>query len=109
MLTLTPTAAEAVRALVASAPVDDDTGGIRIAPGEETPEGTALELALVDAPEAADEQVDAGGAHVFLEPQVAGFLDDKVLDASIESGGQVRFALMEGAGTEPSRNGGPPA
>jgi iron-sulfur cluster assembly protein len=95
MLTLTPTAADAVRALVARAPVDDDTGGIRISSGEETPQGTALELALVDAPDAADEEIDAGGAHVFLEPRVAGFLGDKVLDASVDSGGQVRFSVLE--------------
>jgi iron-sulfur cluster assembly protein len=95
MLTLTPTAAEAVRALVAGAPVDDDTGGIRISAGEATPQGTALELALVDAPEAADEQIDASGAHVFLEPRVSGFLGDKVLDASVESGGQVRFSVLD--------------
>ena len=109
MLTLTPTAADAVRTLVASAPVDDDTGGIRISSGEETPQGTALELALVDAPEAADEEIDAGGAHVFLEPQVAGFLGDKVLDASVESGGQVRFSVLEPGEAEPSRDGNPPA
>jgi iron-sulfur cluster assembly protein len=109
MLTLTPTAAEAVRALVAGAPVNDDTGGIRISTGEETPEGTPLELALVDAPEAADEDIDAGGAHVFLEPQVAGFLGDKVLDASVESGGHVRFSVLESGEAEPNRDGGPPA
>src|ERR687895_984850 len=100
MLTLTPTAADAVRALVAGAPVDDDTGGIRISSGEKTAQGTPLELALVDAPEAADEQIDAGGAHVFLEPPVAGVLGDKVLDASVESGGQVRFSVLEPGATE---------
>jgi iron-sulfur cluster assembly protein len=109
MLTLTPTAADAVRALVAGSPVNDDTGGIRISAGEETPQGTPLELALVDAPEAADEEIDAGGAHVFLEPEVAGALGDKVLDASIESGGQVRFSVRGPAEDEPSRDGRPPA
>ena len=109
MLTLTPTAADAVRALVARAPVDDDTGGIRISSGQETPQGTPLELALVDAPEAADEEIDAGGAHVFLEPRVAGLLGDKVLDASVESGGQVRFSVLEPGEVEPSRDGNPPA
>jgi iron-sulfur cluster assembly protein len=109
MLTLTPTAADAVRALVAGAPVSDDTGGMRISSGEETPEGTPLELALVDAPEAADEEIDAGGAHVFLEPRVAGFLGDKVLDASVDSGGQVRFSVLEPEDVEPSRDGNPPA
>jgi iron-sulfur cluster assembly protein len=109
MLTLTPTAAEAVRTLVAGAPVDDDTGGIRIASGEETPQGTPLELALVAAPEAADEEIDVGGAHVFLEPRVAGFLDDKLLDASVEAGGQVRFSVLEPGEFEPGRNGSSPA
>jgi iron-sulfur cluster assembly protein len=109
MLTLTPTAAEAVRALVAGSPVDSDTGGIRISPGEQTAQGTALQLSLVDAPEAADEQVDSEGAHVFLEEQVAMFLDDKVLDASVESGGEVRFTLIAESDPGPSRDGGPPA
>jgi iron-sulfur cluster assembly protein len=109
MLTLTPTAAEVLRALVADAPIEDESGGIRISPAARTPEGTSLQLALVEAPEIADEEIDAGGAHVFLEPQVAEFLDDKVLDASIESGGEVRFALLEQRGFEPSGNEGPPA
>jgi iron-sulfur cluster assembly protein len=107
MLTVTPTAAEAVRALVAGAPVDDDSGGIRISPGAQTAEGTSLQLALVDAPEKADEEIDAGGAHVFLEPQVADFLDDKVLDASVDPGGGVRFSLLDRGELEPSRDGGP--
>jgi iron-sulfur cluster assembly protein len=109
MLTLTPTAADAVRALVAGAPVNDDTGGIRISSGEQTPQGTPLELALVDAPEAADEEIDADGAHVFVEPQVAGFLGDKVLDASVDSGGQVRFSVHEPEEVDPSRDGQPSA
>ena len=108
MLTVTPTAAEVVRALVEGAAVDDDSGGIRISPGEETPEGTPLQLALVDAPETGDEEIDAGGTHVFLEPHVADFLDDKVLDASVEPGGDVRFSVLEQQGFEPSRNGTPP-
>jgi iron-sulfur cluster assembly protein len=108
MLTVTPTAAEVVRALVADAPIDDERGGIRISPAAQTPEGTSLQLTLVDAPEMADEEIDAGGAHVFLEPKVAEFLDDKVLDASIEPGGEVQFAVLEQPGFEPSPNGAPP-
>jgi iron-sulfur cluster assembly protein len=109
MLTLTPAAAEAVRALVAGAPVDDDTGGIRISSGDETPQGTPLELALVDAPEAADEDIDVGGGHVFLEQQVAGFLGDKLLDASVEPGGQVRFSVLEPQEADSEPDEGPPA
>src|SRR4051812_23335735 len=63
MLTLTPTAAEVLRALVADAPIEDESGGIRISPAARTPEGTSLQLALVEAPEIADEEIDAGGAH----------------------------------------------
>jgi len=82
MLTLTPTAAEAVRGLVASSQMDDE-GGVRIEPGATT--AAALQLTLVDGPEAADQAVEELGVHVFLEPTVAEFLDDKVLDAQIPS------------------------
>jgi Fe-S cluster assembly iron-binding protein IscA len=93
MLTLTPVASEAIRQL--SAQTDDpDASGIRISPGPETPEGTALELTLVEEPEPEDEKVDEDGATVYLEPQVAGFLDDKVLDAQLEEG-RVTFVLRD--------------
>ena len=86
MLTLTPIASEAIRQL--SAQTDDpEASGIRIAPGAgggEFPEGTALELSLVEEPEPADEKVDDDGATVYLEPHVAGLLDDKVLDAQVD-------------------------
>ena len=95
MLTLTPTAAEAVRQLVASSPVDDE-GGLRISAGETTPEGTALQLDLVDNPDTADQAVDEEGAHVFLEPGVAEFLEDKVLDAQLAEG-RVSFAVRDQA------------
>jgi iron-sulfur cluster assembly protein len=94
MLTLTPVAAEAVRQLVASAPVDDNEGGMRITAGETSQEGTPLQLTLVDGPEPADENVEEGGAQVFVDSGVAPFLDDKVLDAQVQSGG-VAFALRE--------------
>ncbi len=93
MLTLTPTAAEAVRGLVASSEMDDE-GGVRIGPGETTPAGTELQLTLVEGPEAADQAVEELGAHVFLEPTVVEFLDDKVLDAQIADTG-VSFAVRD--------------
>jgi Fe-S cluster assembly iron-binding protein IscA len=39
-----------------------------------------------------DQVVDEHGAHVFLEPHAASYLDDKLLDADID-GHQVRFAV----------------
>jgi hypothetical protein len=68
MLTLTPAAAEAVQQLAANTAVNDETGGLRISSGEPTAQGAALELALVDTPEPADDALDADGAHVFLAP-----------------------------------------
>ena len=73
---------------------DPEASGIRIAPGPETPEGTALELSLVEEPEPADEKVDDDGATVYLEPHVAGFLDDKVLDAQVDEG-RVTFLVRD--------------
>jgi iron-sulfur cluster assembly protein len=107
MLTVTPTAAEVVRELVAGSPVDDD-GGLRIAPGAATPAGTPLEVAVADSPEETDQTVvDESGARVFVAADAAEFLDDKVLDARVDEG-QLRFTIT---GTEEGgdSNSGPPA
>src|SRR5438094_905881 len=67
MLTLTPIASEAIRQL--SAQTDDpEASGIRIAPGPETSEGTALELSLVEEPEPEDEKVDEAGVTTATSP-----------------------------------------
>jgi iron-sulfur cluster assembly protein len=94
MLTLTPTASEAIRQL-SSQTADPEASGIRIAPGPETPEGTALELSLVEEPQPEDEKVADGGATVYLEPHVVSLLDDKVLDAQLEDG-SVTFLVRDG-------------
>jgi Fe-S cluster assembly iron-binding protein IscA len=99
MLTLTPIASEAIRQLSAQTP-DPEATGIRIAPGPETPEGTALELSLVDEPQPEDEKIDDDGATVYLEPHVAGFLDDKVLDAQVDEG-RVTFLVRDDDAIEP--------
>jgi Fe-S cluster assembly iron-binding protein IscA len=94
MLTLTPTAAQAVQYLVAGMDVDETTGGLRIASGETTATGPSLELSLVNGPEATDREVRTGGARVFVEPLVSEVLDDKILDARLD-GDQVHFVLAE--------------
>jgi iron-sulfur cluster assembly protein len=93
MLTLTPAAAEVVRRIISNAPIEE-TGGLRIAAGEEGPDGTELQMTLVDAPEETDEAVSEDGVTVYLEPQVAELLDDKMLDAELD-GDEVRFALVD--------------
>lgn len=101
MLTISPLASEAIRQLVIAAELPADSAGIRIAQGSDTPQGTALELELVDTPSASDEIVADAGASVFLEPDVALLLDDKVLDAQV-SEGQVAFALRDDEDADPT-------
>jgi iron-sulfur cluster assembly protein len=106
VLTLTPVATQAIRQLTSQAD-DPDASGIRIRQGPETPQGTALELSLVPEPEPEDETVDEDGATVYLEPNIAEFLEDKVLDAQVEDG-QVTFLLRDDEQPPPSyghRNG----
>ena len=99
MLTLTPTAAEVVRHLVEESPAPD-SGGLRIAAGEETGEGIPLEISIVDEPEPADERVEQEGATVYLDQGAAELLDDKLLDAQVADD-HVTFVLREDASTEP--------
>ncbi len=37
--------------------------------------------------------IDSAGAHIYLEPQAAAYLEDKVLDAEIDGEGQAHFSL----------------
>ena len=92
MLTLTPMATAAVRKLVADMETDA-VGGLRIAPGEPEGDEPELSLRIVDAPDETDRTVETDGVHVFLEPTVVDWLDDMLLDATVDSG-IVRFALF---------------
>jgi iron-sulfur cluster assembly protein len=66
----------------------------------------ALQVEIADEPRADDQVVEAGGAHVFLEPRAADTLDDKVLDAVQDEGG-VRFAVTpQHPGSAPGEAGG---
>jgi Fe-S cluster assembly iron-binding protein IscA len=93
MLTISDTAAEAIRGIVASPEVPDGAG-LRIAARPGAPADGALEVSVAALPAEEDKVVEEEGAQVFLEPVAAEALDDKVLDAEIE-GGEVRFAVGE--------------
>lgn len=95
MLTMTENAAEAVRAIADGCGLEPEPG-LRIAPGEPTPEGTPLEIGLAAQAEPQDEIVESGGARIYLDPPAAQVLDDKELDASID-GDQVRFTIGQQA------------
>ena len=93
MLAITENAAEAIQTIVASSPEVREKGGLRILARPEG-EQEKLELTIAAIPAEDDEVVEEHGAHVFLDPEAASYLDDKVLDARVE-GNQVGFALLE--------------
>ena len=102
MLTMTDTAAEAVRRIAEGSGLEPDPG-LRISAGEPTPEGTALELTVAAEAAPSDETIEAGGARIYVEEVVAPVLDDKVLDAAFE-GDAVRFELHEAQSGSPTGN-----
>ena len=105
MLTLTPTASEAIRQLIEQVATEDATLGMRIAPGVGPDEEGTLELSLVEAPETFDQTIEAQGAIVYLEPQAAELLDDKVLDAELREEGVAFEVLEQGDMGDPGMNG----
>lgn len=91
MLTLTDTAAQAVKAIVSQDPAADD-GGVRI---RHTGAESGYELSVAPAPEPADVVVVTDGARVFLDESATLALEDRVLDAALGEDGSVRFALAK--------------
>ncbi|QKJ18867.1 Fe-S cluster assembly protein HesB [Microbacterium hominis] len=89
MLTLTQTAAEAVKNIVARVPQAED-GGVRI---RDTGPSSGFELSVAPTPEPEDTVVVTDGARVFLDVPAAAALDDRVLDAELAQDGSVKFAL----------------
>jgi iron-sulfur cluster assembly protein len=93
VLTITPTAAEAIRSIVRSTDVPDE-GGIRISIARQNGAEASLELALSPAPMEGDSVLELNGAHVFLDETAAMALEDKSLDAEIEDG-EISFGIVE--------------
>ena len=93
MLVLTEAAAEVVKSVVETPQAPDGTG-LRISHSATEPGNpNSLELAAATEPGNNDQVVETSGARVFLDPQAAAYLDDKVLDAEVDAEGQVRFTL----------------
>src|SRR5690242_11673909 len=98
MLVLTEAAAEVVKS-VTSTPQAPDQAGLRIessGPGigeAGTEQAGTLRLTAVQAPDANDQVIEAAGARVYLEPQAAAYLEDKVLDAQVDEEGTAHFSL----------------
>lgn len=90
MLNLTDNAQTLVRDITAQPEVPEG-GGLRIAPASGA-EG--LEVSLAAEPAPGDQVIDAGGARVFVEEQVATLLDASTLDAD-PSGNGSGFVLTQ--------------
>jgi Fe-S cluster assembly iron-binding protein IscA len=92
VLTITPMAADAIKAILSSSPVPE--GGLKIATRPVSDTESAFELSVVEAPADTDSVVEEQGSRVFVEDAAAPYLDGKVLDAEVEAG-QVRFRLQD--------------
>ena len=99
MLVLTEAAAEVVKS-VTSTPQAPDGAGLRIASAVPQPrDPSSLQLTAAAGPHDEDQVIEASGARVFLEPQAAAYLADKVLDAQFDEQGTAQFSLARQGGT----------
>jgi iron-sulfur cluster assembly protein len=94
MLTLSPSAVEAVDTLLQRPEVPDDAG-LRIRTAGES----QLAIAIAPEPGPDDQVIEEGGARVFVEPEAAPMLDNVELDARTE-GEQVAFGLTTPGGSD---------
>ena len=93
LLALTDDAVEAVRNIISSSDELPETGGLRVV-AERAGTQANLQLSVVALPAEDDEVIEEQGVRVFLEPEAAALLDDKVLDASMEQN-QVEFTIAD--------------
>lgn len=94
MLSVTDNAATAIDGILSSRDLPEGAG-VRLAQEASGPDGdgeSGIRLDLVTEPVIGDEVLEE--AQVFIEPETARMLDDKLLDAEV-SGDQVRFAVKE--------------
>jgi iron-sulfur cluster assembly protein len=82
MLTLTESAKEMVRDMIAAGNAPEGSG-LRISSAHDDDGGPALSLELADAPFEGDQVVEDEGTRLFLEPAAASLLDDKILGAEL--------------------------
>ncbi len=95
MLTLTDSAAEAVKYAMDAAEGLPEGGGLRIS-AQDVGDSTGLGMAVAPVPSDDDQVIEEEGARVFVAPEVAPFLEDKVLDAEQE-GSSIQFSLADQA------------
>jgi len=90
MLTLTENASTIVKD-IASRTGGVEGAGLRISTDPAL--DAAFSVTAAEHPEPGDQVVEQHGATVYLEPDAAGELHDKVLDAGVDQAGNVQFSL----------------
>jgi len=96
MLTVTESAAEAIRAIVETNELPEEAG-LRFALDGVGEGEVTLQVAVTPEPKEGDAEVEAAGAHVYLDAEAAVALDDKVLDAQPTEDGEVQFSFADQA------------
>jgi len=89
MLTISESAVEVIK-LVLVGGDSPEGSGLRIAPA-----GEGLQASITEQPNEGDEVIEESGVRVFLEPQVAALLGDKVLDAERDANGELALAVRD--------------
>jgi iron-sulfur cluster assembly protein len=99
MLVLTDAAAEVVKAMT-STPQAPEGSGLRIvSAAPQSGDPGSLQVSAAPGPSENDQVIETAGAHVYLEPQAAAYLEDKVLDAQVDQEGKTHFSLsVQGPG-----------
>jgi len=92
MLALTDSAVHAVKDIV-SLEETAEVGGLRVV-ADHADAQVNFELSVVALPAEDDQVIEAQGARLFLDPEAASLLEDKILDASVVRN-QVAFTLAE--------------
>jgi Fe-S cluster assembly iron-binding protein IscA len=93
LLALTDSAVEAVKSIVSSSDEVSETSGLRMV-AERAGTQANFHLSVVPLPAEDDRVIEEQGARVFLEPEAASLLDEKVLDASVEQD-RVAFTIAD--------------
>jgi iron-sulfur cluster assembly protein len=93
LLSLTDSAVQAVTEIISSSDEFSQTGGLRMV-AEQAGTQVNFQLSVVPVPAEDDEVIEEQGARVFLEPDAASLLDDKVLDATLEQN-KVAFMIAD--------------
>ncbi|WP_055479583.1 HesB/IscA family protein [Sphaerimonospora mesophila] len=91
MLTMTENAVEAIRDLMVGESLPE-WAGLRIAAKRD--EENALEFSLASTASSGDRVVEKAGVRVFLEPEAAAILENKILDAELDAKGRRTFRLI---------------